>query len=59
MKLELSKKSGRPETKAPIQVWFVGRVYKMHDFFSNFWMEYRDPIDLMNHPSNMEICLRW
>ena len=27
--------------------------------FGNRWVEYRDPIDLMDHPSNMEIGLCW
>ena len=25
--------------------------------FGNCWLKYRDPIDLMSHPSNMEIGL--
>ena len=29
----------------------------MHKFFGNRLVEYRDPIDLMGHPSNMEIGL--
>jgi hypothetical protein len=32
-------------------------VYKIYREFDSFWMEYRDPIDLMDHPSNMEIGL--
>ena len=45
---------------APIKVWFVARVYRMHRRFSNSWVEYKNPIDL-NHgcPSNMEIALCW
>ena len=27
--------------------------------FGNRWMEYRDPIDLMDRPSNVEIGLCW
>ena len=27
--------------------------------FGNHWVEYRDPIDLMDCPSNMEIGLSW
>ena len=31
----------------------------MHKKFGNHWMEYRDPIDLMDRPSNMDIGLYW
>ena len=31
----------------------------MHRKFGNCWVEYRDPIDLMDHPSNMRIGLCW
>ena len=55
----MSKKRGRPKKLAPIKVWVVGRVYKMHSKFANHWMEYRDPFDLMDRPSNMEIGLCW
>lgn len=27
--------------------------------YRNHWTEYRDAIDLMNHPSNMDIGLCW
>jgi hypothetical protein len=31
----------------------------MHRKFGNRWVEYRDPIDLMDRSSNMEIGLCW
>jgi hypothetical protein len=31
----------------------------MHKKFGDCWVEYRDPIDSMDHPSNMEIGFRW
>ena len=31
----------------------------MHRKLCNHWMEYRDPIDLMDCPSNMKIGLCW
>ena len=27
--------------------------------FGNHWLKYRDLVELMNSPSNMEICLCW
>ena len=49
------KKHGRSKKLAPLKVWFAGRVYKMHRKINNCWVEYMNPIDLMDHPSNMEI----
>ena len=31
----------------------------MHRKFGNCWVEYKDPIDLMYHSSNMEIGICW
>ena len=31
----------------------------MHRKIGNHWVEYRDVIDLIDHPSNMEIGLCW
>ena len=42
-----------------MKVWFVENVYSMHRQFGNCWVECRDPIDLLNCPSNMEIGLWW
>ena len=53
------KKHGRPNKIAPMKVWFVERVYKMRRKFVNCWVEYKDPIVLMDHSSNMEIGLCW
>ena len=39
--------------------WFVGRVYKMRGEFGNHWVVYRDPINLMDSPSNMDIGSCW
>ena len=52
MKLELSIKL------APIEVWCVERGYTMHRKLGDCWVQYRDPIDMMDCPSNMEIGLR-
>ena len=57
--VRIVKKCGRPKTLALIKDWFVGRVYRMHREFGNCWVEYKDPIDLMDHPSNMRIGLCW
>ena len=43
------------EGVAPIKVWFVGRVSRMLKKSSICWMQYRDPIDFMECPSNMKI----
>ena len=59
LKLELSKKCGRPKKLAPIKVCFAGRDYMMRENFGNYWVEYRDPVDLMDRPSNMDIGLWW
>ena len=59
LKLELSKILGIPKRIALIKVWFVARVHRMRRKFDNHWVEYRNSIDLMNHPSNMEIGLCW
>ena len=53
------EKHGRVKTLAPIKLWFVGRVYVMHREFGDCWVEYRDPTDLMDHSSNMQIGLCW
>jgi hypothetical protein len=39
--------------------WFVERVFRMHNFFGNRWVEYKDQIDLMDCLSNMKIGLCW
>ena len=41
-----------PQKTSSNQVWSIGRVYRMHNFFGNCWVEYRDPIDLTDRPSN-------
>jgi hypothetical protein len=43
----------------PIEVWFVKRVWRMRMKFGNRWAKYKDLIDLMGFPSNMEIGLYW
>ena len=42
-----------------VKVWFVGTAYTTREKYGNRWVEYRDPIDLMNHPSNMNNDLCW
>ena len=48
-----------PKHYLRLRFWFVGRVYKMRRKFDNCGVEYRDPIDLMDCPSNMEIVFSW
>ena len=45
--------------KAPIKVWFVGRVLGMLRNLGNSCVKYSNPIDLMDRQSNMEIDLCW
>ena len=59
MKLELSKILGIPKKLAPVKAYFVVGIYRVRRIFDNRWVEYRNSIDLMNHPSNMEIGLSW
>ena len=54
-KARIAGKYDRPKRLAPIKVWFVGKVYRMHRNFGNRWVEYRDPTTLMDQRSNMEI----
>jgi hypothetical protein len=42
-----------------IRFGFLGGFVSCVEFFINRWVEYRDPVDLMDHPSNMEIGLSW
>ena len=43
-----------------MKVWLVGtQFYRMHRKFGYCWAECRDPINLMDRPSNMQIGLRW
>ena len=55
----IAKKCGRPNKIAPINVWFVRRIYRIRRSykFGHHWVECRDLIDNMDHPSNMEIGL--
>lgn len=59
LKLDLLKKVVDQKTLAPIKVCFAGRDYMMCENFGNYWVEYRDPVDLMDRPSNMDISLWW
>ena len=45
------------EGAASMKVWFVGRVYRMRRISSIHLVDYRDLINLMDHPSNMKIGL--
>jgi hypothetical protein len=42
-----------------VKICFAGRAYMMRGKFGNYWVEYRDPVDLMDHPPNMKIGLCW
>ena len=55
----VKKTCHRPKTLAPIKGWFVGRVSRMHIKFGNYRVDYKNPIDWMDRPSNMEIGLCW
>ena len=58
VKLECSNKMVDPKG-ALIKGWFLVKVYKMHRKFGDHYVEYRDPIYLMDCQSNMEIGLCW
>ena len=53
------KQLGRPKKWAPSKVCFVGRDYRMHRKIGSYWVDCRDPIDLIDHSSDMEIGLDW
>jgi hypothetical protein len=60
LKLELLKKNVVDQKKLVIvKICFAGRAYMMRGKFGNYWVEYRDPVDLMDHPPNMKIGLCW
>ena len=52
-------KRHRPKQLAPIKVWFVWRMYRLQRKFGNLGVEYKDLIDLMDRPINMENGLCW
>ena len=39
--------------------WYLGRVYRMHCKVGNTWIDYQQPIDLLDWLSNMEQGLSW
>ena len=41
------------------KTWYLGRFYRMRRKIGNSWIEYQQPIDLLDRPSNMEIGLCW
>ena len=53
------KKRGRPRLSAPTKMWFLGRVYRMRRKIINRWVEYRNPVDLLDRPNNVEVGLYW
>ena len=53
------KKQGRPRLSAPTKIWFLGRVYRMRRKIINRWIEYIDPVDLLDRPNNVEVGLCW
>ena len=53
------KNHGRPKPISSNQVCFVWRIHKVRKKFGNHWVECRNPIDLMDCPSNVDIGLCW
>ena len=53
------KKRGRSRLLAPTKMWFLGRVYRMRWKIIDRWVEYKDPIDLLDRPNNVEVGLYW
>ena len=51
----MNKKHDGERKSVPMNVWFVGKVYRMFRKFGNRWVKCRDTIDLMDHPSNARI----
>ena len=59
LEVQTVKKRGKPRLSAPTKIWFLGRVYKMRRKIINRWVEYKDPIDLLDRPNNVEVGLCW
>ena len=59
LEVQTVKKRGKPRLSAPTKIWFLGRVYKMRRKITNCWVEYRDPIGLLDRPNNVEVGLSW
>ena len=53
--LKESRKEGKSKLAKTFttKTWYLGRIYRMHRKISNRWMKYRQPIDLLDRPSNM------
>ena len=58
---KLKRKRKRPSKSKALttKTWYLGRVYKMRRKFANRWVEYREPIDLLERASHMEFGLCW
>lgn len=41
------------------KTWYIGRVYRMSNFFGNNYVEYREPTDIVAHSMHMERGLCW
>ena len=54
-------KKGRPSKSKALtsKTWYLGKVHKMRRKIANKWVKYREPIDLLDRPSHMEIGLCW
>ena len=59
--IEEIKKRGRPRKSKALttKTWYLGIVYRMRRKIANRWVEYREPVDLFDQPSHMEIGLCW
>ena len=53
------KKRGKPRLSAPTKMWFLGRVHRMRRKIFNCWVEYKDLIDLLDRPNNVDVGLCW
>ena len=59
LKLELSRNVVDQRNQLQLRFELLRGFYNMCKEFGNNWVEYMDPIHLMDHPSNMGIGLCW
>lgn len=55
----MNKKRSMAHKSTSKKSWFVSKIFRMHTRYGNRWIEYRDPIDLIVHLSNMKVSLCW
>ena len=50
---------GMKKKRDTTKTWYLGRVYRVCHKIGNRWIEYGQPINLWDWPSNMEMELCW